>query len=108
MMIFLSVKPSELLAFTWCSTEADAIKEACILVKREFDAKPYLGAKIIGMIHDEINAECIWEHAEEVAYIMKTSMEKTMARYVTSIPVGEMDNSPKNLHKLICLTAADK
>ena len=103
-----SVKPSELLAFIWCSSESDFLKSAAIKSQQELYKKPHLGAILTGFCHDELNAECKDVYSWEVAEILKRHMDESMGEYVKTIPVSDSDNSYKSIAKLVCKSAADK
>ena len=65
-------------------TAADILKKAFTLLPEALEGT---GAKIVGTVHDEILLECQAARAEEVAKILKATMEDAGKHYLVKVPV---------------------
>lgn len=65
-------------------TAADIIKQALADLMRQLRGS---SAKIVGMVHDEIILETLSDEAAGAATLLKETMERAGARYLTRVPV---------------------
>lgn len=98
-------KPTDALMVAWMTVEADAVKMACHLVRRKADQHPEWGLRLVNICHDELNAVCREEHAEEAAKAVWMSMQTSLAYFVRAIPVVE---DPFKAESVICSNWSEK
>ena len=73
----------------WLSTEAVIMKQSCGDIYRQIKENPQWGAKLINMVHDQVDLECLSEYAEEVAHMVGVTIKKNLEDYIQTIPVEE-------------------
>ncbi len=69
--------------------ESHIMKSAMIRIQKTFDKNPLWEARLVGVIHDELNAECHPDYKLEVAKVVFHGMDDEMKRIVKSIPTTQ-------------------
>jgi len=101
-----SVKGTDALAGIMQMSEANALKIAAALCVAKFDAHPEWDAFVFNIVHDELDAECAYEHREAVARCVFESMQEGLRRCgVVDLPTCAPEDEPS---KLIVQSWADK
>jgi DNA polymerase I-like protein with 3'-5' exonuclease and polymerase domains len=82
---------TDTISFMWLSTEAIIMKLSCGEIYTEIN-KPSNAkweAKLINMVHDQVDLECSEEYALEVATMVGTIIKKNLELFITDLPVEE-------------------
>ncbi len=63
-------------ASQWSRTEATAMKKALVLCFKLFRKHPEWGAKVVNIVHDELNVECDERYAAKVSKVVAWAMSR--------------------------------
>jgi DNA polymerase I-like protein with 3'-5' exonuclease and polymerase domains len=83
------VKAADCCSHKWMAVESHIMKSAMIRIQKQFDANPKWSAKLVNIIHDELNAECHPDYKLDVAKVVFHGMDDEMKRIVKSIPTTQ-------------------
>jgi hypothetical protein len=99
----MEVKAADCCSHKWMSVESHIMNKAMINIQKTFDAHPEWQAKLVNIVHDELNAECLPEYQLDVAKTVFHGMDDQMKAWVRIIPTTT-DTAEKCMTK----TWADK
>ena len=83
----LDVYPSDAYCHHWLSCEKTIMAMAMIRIRREFLAHPEWSARLVNMIHDELNIVCLEKYAEIVAEIADKIVYEEFHYYIKDTKV---------------------
>lgn len=83
------VKAADCCSHKWMAVESHIMKSAMIRIQKTFDKNPQWAAKLVNIVHDELNAECHPDHKLEVAKVVFHGMDDEMKRIIKSIPTTQ-------------------
>lgn len=90
-------KPTDALMCCWMTVEADAVKMATHLIRIAADKNPEWELRLVNCCHDELDATCKEEFAEQAGHAVWLAMQSSLAYFVKAIPAYEDPYSAKNV-----------
>lgn len=89
---------TDTISFMWLSTEAIIIKLSCGQIYNQISdpRNAHWDAKLINMVHDQVDLECAEEYALEVATMVGQTIKTNLELFIDALPVEEANTDYAN------------